>query len=238
MSIVAHPAPYPGDLWPFAFKGAIFDFDGTVADSLGVWKRVDDIFFARRGLTYSPDYAEQLSMLGFEDGARFTIEAYGLHDTPQQICDEWNALGCELYRTNVQLRPGAATYIEALHRRGIPVALATTNAPTVISAMEERVPLQKLFPIRVHGCEVEHRTKDHPDIYIEAARRIGVAPANCVVFEDLAAGLICARAIGMKTVAVYTETGRQNREELTELADYVLPGWEALAQAVTSMERV
>lgn len=234
MSIAASPTPtpYPTDLWPFRFKGAIFDFDGTVADSLGVWKRVDDIFFARRGLTYSPDYAEKLSALGFEDGARFTIETYGLLDTPQEICDEWNALGCELYRTDVQLRPGAATYIRALHRIGVPIALATTNAPAVIEAMGARVGLRELFPIRVHGCEVEHHTKEHPDIYIEAARRIGVQPNECVVFEDLAAGLACARDIGMKTVAVLTRSNCQDRERLAKLADYVLPGWDNLEKAI------
>lgn len=224
--------PYPPDLWPFAFKGAIFDFDGTVANSLDVWEKVDSIFFARRGLTYRPDYAEKLSTLGFEDGARFTIEAYGLSDTPEALCDEWNDLGQKLYRTDVNLRPGAACYIEALHDAGIPVALATTNHPWVINAMEERVPLEHLFPIRVHGCDVEHHTKDHPDIYLEAARRIGVSPKDCVVFEDLPAGIQCACTIGMKTVAVLTNDSRQNRHKLIEMADYVLPNWDGLAEAV------
>ena len=225
-------APHPADLWPFAFKGAIFDFDGTVADSLGVWKRVDDIFFARRGLTYSPDYAEKLSMLGFEDGARFTIDTYGLSDTPQAICDEWNELGRELYRTDVNLRPGAAAYIQALHEAGVPVALATTNAPAVIDAMETRVCLRELFPVRVHGCEVAHHSKEFPDIYLEAARRIGVAPCDCVVFEDLTAGIICALSIGMKTVAVLTGSEHQDIARLTKLADYVIPNWDGLRAAV------
>lgn len=225
---------YPADLWPFAFKGAIFDFDGTVADSLDVWEKVDAIFFGRRGLTYKPDYAETLSTLGFEDGARFTIETYGLSDTPEAICDEWNDLGRELYRTDVTLRPGAARYIEALQEAGIPVALATTNHPAVINAMEERVPLEGLFPIRVHGCEVEHHTKEHPDIYLEAARRMGVAPMDCVVFEDLPAGIRCAHGIGMKTVAVFTNDSRQNKDSLVEVADYVLANWDGLAKAVES----
>ena len=54
------------DLWPFSFGGAIFDFDGTLAESLDVWRRVDDLFFARRGMTYNADYAQRLSLLGFD----------------------------------------------------------------------------------------------------------------------------------------------------------------------------
>ncbi len=220
------------DLWPLRCTAAIFDFDGTVADSLGVWRRVDDLFFERRGLTYAPDYAERLSMLGFEEGARYTIDAYDLDCSVQEVCDEWNALGRELYRTSVNLRPGAAAYIKALHAAGVPVGLATTNAPAVIDAMETRVPLHELFPVRVHGCEVPHPTKDHPDIYLECARRLGVEPAGCVVFEDLLAGVLTAKRAGMAAVGVLTGAPSQNVGLLRKAADVTIADWSQLAAAV------
>lgn len=213
------------DLCPFSYRGAIFDFDGTLADSLDVWKRVDDLFFSRRGLTYNPDYAEKLSTLGFEDGARYTIETYGLTDTPEAICKEWNELGCELYRTEVQLRPGAESYLRTLKQQGVPIALATTNDPSVIEAARPHIPLDELFPTRVHGCEVAHRTKDHPDIYLEAARRIAVEPCDCVVFEDLPTGIETAHAAGMTTVAVITGSTQQDVDRLVHHADYVIDSW-------------
>ncbi len=222
------------ELQPFAYKAAIFDFDGTVADSLGVWKKVDDIFFARRGLTYNPDYAEKLSTLGFEEGARYTIEAYGLSDTPEDVCNEWNELGRELYLSDVDLFPDAVAYINALHRQGVPVALATTNAPSVIEVLEARLDLDELFPIRVHGCEVEHHTKDYPDIYLEAARRLGINPISCVVFEDLPVGLKTAHDAGMKTVAVFNGSNWQERGAMERTADFVLRDWALLAAATES----
>ena len=224
---------YPLPLWPFAYGAAILDFDGTVANSLGVWKKVDDIFFERRGLTYNPDYAERLSTLGFEEGARYTIEAYGLSDSPQAVCDEWNALGKELYLSDVDLYPGALTYIKALHEAGVPVALATTNAPEVIEVLNERYDLNDLFPVRVHGCQVRHHTKDHPDIYLEAARRLGVKPRDCAVFEDLPIGLRTAHAVGMKTVAVINGTDWQKASSTELVTDHVVEGWDALADAVS-----
>lgn len=63
----------------FAFDAAIFDFDGTLADSCRVWREVDRDFFEARGLTYTPEYGERLAVLGFEDGARFTIEIGRAH---------------------------------------------------------------------------------------------------------------------------------------------------------------
>ena len=164
----------PNRLRAAGVEAVILDFDGTLAESSGIWKEVDRIFFERRGLEFGPEYAERLSVLGFEDGARYTIEEYGLTDTVEQICDEWNELGRELYRGRVELRPGVATYLRGLRAAGIPYALATTNAPEVVLALEPRLPIRELFPVRVHGCEVERHTKEDPDIYLEAARRLGM----------------------------------------------------------------
>lgn len=112
-------------LWPLAFKAAIFDFDGTISDTAALWRQVDEAFLGSRGIECPKDYSRTLSVLGFAAGARYTIERFGLSATTQEICDEWNQMGRTLYESNVELRPGAENYICALHRRGIPVALAT-----------------------------------------------------------------------------------------------------------------
>jgi HAD superfamily hydrolase (TIGR01509 family) len=229
----------PACLEPGRFAGAVFDFDGTLADSLGIWRQVDDLFFERRGLAYKPGYAEKLSTLGFEDGARFTVETYGLTDSVQDICDEWNAMGRELYRTQVHLRPGAADYVRALRARGTATSIATTNAPEVLDALSERAVLYELFPHRVHGAQVPHHTKDHPDIYLEAARQMGVAPEDCVLFEDLPAGIATARSLGMTTVAVLSPTTSPDMaRRLVEAADHAIDSWQAVAAAFATDPRL
>ena len=209
----------------FGFDAAIFDFDGTVADSLGVWRRVDRLFLEERGLPYTPEYAEMLSRLGFEAGAQFIKDTYGLADTIEDICGEWNRLGRELYRTDVKLYDGAVAYIERLHAAGIPVGLATTNAPEVVDVLQTRYPLDQLFPLRVHGCEVAHPTKDYPDIYAECARRLDVLPNRCVLFEDLPAGLVCAKQLGMTCIGVQNKNPQQNLAALQTAADYIVTDW-------------
>lgn len=209
----------------FAFRAAIFDFDGTLADSCDVWAQVDRDFFAARGLAYSPEYAETLALLGFEDGARYTVEAYGLAESPQEICDEWNRMGREHYTHDVQMFPDALEYVRALKQRGILTAIATTNDPQVVSSMEPRVPMAGLFDTRVHGCEVARHTKEHPDIFLEAAHRLGVEPHECVVFEDHLTAIRTAQAAGMACAGHVNGQATQPTGEIQAQAGVIITSW-------------
>ncbi|HJA28962.1 MAG TPA: HAD family phosphatase [Candidatus Olsenella pullicola] len=211
-------------LWPPSFGAAIFDFDGTLAETWHLWRRVDEIFFATRGLEFDESASTILATLGFADGARWCVETYRLRDEVQDIVDEWNRLGAALYETSVELRPGAEGYLRALRDEGVRLALATTNNPQVLGAMRH-VDVYGLFDEVVCGVDVA-RGKDHPDIYLEAARRLGADPAECAVFEDILPGVLSARGAGMTTVAVRCEDPRQPARELRREADLWIDGWE------------
>ena len=214
----------PQELWPPAFDAAIFDFDGTIADTAWIWEEVDRTFLGARGIPYTTEYARTLSVLGFGSGAQYTIETYGLHDeTPEEICEEWTRLSHALYHTRVTLRPGVERYLRALRERGIPCALATANEPELISSMR-LVDVDALFDACVHGRDVG-TTKDQPDIYLEAARRLGVEPSRCVVFEDIEPGLRAARDAGFLTCAVRSGDGTQLLDEVRKTAELYLEDW-------------
>lgn len=210
--------------WPPAFEAAVFDFDGTLADTASLWRRVDEDFLARRSLPYPADLSQRLAALGFRDGADYVIERFGLAERPEDICDEWNAAGAELYRDETRLRPGALAYLTALRERGVPLALATTNDRRVLDSMRH-VRVEELFDAVVCGAEVG-RGKDEPDIYLEAARRLGVAAERCIVFEDIAPGIASARAAGMTACAVRSSDPNQDFDGLRRAADLWLEGWE------------
>lgn len=213
-------------LWPPSFEAAIFDFDGTLADTASIWHEVDRAFLGARGLPYDDEYPRMLSVLGFEGGARYTIKRFGLKEDPADICNEWNRMGRALYRTRVTLRPGAEDYIRALRGRDIPCALATTNDPEVLDSMQ-RVDVESLFDARVHGRDVAH-AKDHPDIYLEAASRLGVAPEGCIVFEDIVPGLVSAKRVGMTACGVISNDPVQQVADIRRVADLLLADWRDL----------
>lgn len=80
-------------LWPPAFGAAIFDFDGTLAATEGLWEEVDRIFFGQRGIEYDALAHQTLATLGFAAGAEWVRQTYGLDEPTADICDEWNRLG-------------------------------------------------------------------------------------------------------------------------------------------------
>ena len=213
-------------LLPPSFSAGIFDFDGTLAETWHLWRRVDEIFFATRGLPFDEDASVTLATLGFAAGAQWCVERYRLRDEVADIVDEWNRLGAALYENEVRLRPGAEAYVRAHRAQGVRVGLATTNDPHVLGAMRH-VDVGGLFDEVVCGREVA-RGKDHPDIYLEAARRLGAEPADCVVFEDILAGTLSAARAGMATVAVASSDPRQPAAELRRAADAWIDGWAGL----------
>ena len=220
-------------LWPPSFSAAIFDFDGTLAETWPLWRRVDEIFFSTRGLPFDEDASTTLATLGFAAGAQWCVERYRLRDEVADIVDEWNRLGAALYENEVRLRPGAEAYVRALRAQGVRVGLATTNDPHVLGAMRH-VDVGALFDEVVCGREVA-RGKDHPDIYLEAARRLDAAPADCVVFEDILPGVLSARRAGMSAVAVRCGDPRQSPTELQRAADLWINGWETLGREYVTM---
>lgn len=214
-------------LMPPSFEAAIFDFDGTLAFTAQLWREVDEAFLSKRGIAYEPDYARMLTVLGFSQGAQYTIERFGLDERPEDICLEWNEMGSLLYRTRVELREGAESYIRALRGLGIPIALATANDIQVLRSME-LVDVDALFDEIVCGSDVKVG-KDRPDIYVEAARRLGVPCDACIVFEDIVHGILSAKSVGMATCAVRSNDPTQVFEDVAAAADLTLESWQGLA---------
>ena len=104
----------------------IFDFDGTLADSMWVWDEVDRVFLAKRGIPFTDEFGEMIAVLGFELGADFAIEHFGLDESPESIIEEWKSLAEESYATHVMLKPGAFEYLRHCKEQGMPLAIATS----------------------------------------------------------------------------------------------------------------
>ena len=109
------------------YKGAIFDLDGTLLDSMWVWDDIDVAFLKKRGLEVPPDYQEAITPLGFLEAARYTIRRFGFPETPEELIQEWHQMAVDAYTYEVELKDGAAEYLRYLKEKGIRLVAEDTG---------------------------------------------------------------------------------------------------------------
>ena len=161
--------------WLKNIEGAVFDLDGTLLDSSWVWEKVDEKFLGDRGFQVPDDYVDEISPLGAERVAVYTIERFGLNEDKDDIVREWIEMAKKEYATEVVCKPYAKEFLEELQKLNIKMAVATSSDRELFMKTLEREGILKYFQKIVTVDEVE-RGKGYPDIYEEAARRIKVNP--------------------------------------------------------------
>lgn len=213
--------------WLKNIEGAVFDLDGTLLDSSWVWEKVDEKFLGDRGFQVPDDYVDEISPLGAERAAVYTIERFGLNEDKDDIVREWIEMAKKEYATEVVCKPYAKEFLEELHKLNIKMAVATSSDRELFMKTLEREGILKYFQKIVTVDEVESG-KGYPDIYEEAARRIKVNPHKCLVFEDILAGVTGASLGEFNVVAVFDEKSKHNWEKIKSISKYSINDYKEL----------
>jgi HAD superfamily hydrolase (TIGR01509 family) len=211
----------------------LFDLDGTLWDSLGLWRQIDQDCLGRRGLALPEDYPGALAVLALPEAARYTIDRFGWSDTVEALVAEWQAMALEAYSHTIELRPHVKDYLHELRAAGVNLAVVTSLSPSLLWPGLERHGLTALFDV-VCTAEEAGQSKRSPAIYRLAARRLGVAPGRCLVFEDVRPAVLSARAAGMTVRAVWT--GQDDWPAIARAAHGVVTDYR-LAPAPASLRR-
>lgn len=218
-------------------EGLIFDFDGTLADSMWVWDEVDREFLKKRELPYSEEFVEMVAVLGFERGADFVIDHFGLDEKPDDIIEEWKSLAEDGYANHVELKPGALDYLEYCKAQGMPMAIATSLQRHLLEPALKKNGILDMFDVVCICDELQCGGKSNPTVYLEAARRLGIPADQCAIFEDVATAARSAKKTGAYVVGIYDEHKQQSTEELISIVDlFVLSYAELLEDAIVSAE--
>lgn len=203
-------------------KAAIFDLDGTLLDSMGVWDQVDIDSLGRRGIDVPADYMAKVASMQFQQIAEYTIARFNLSDTPEQLMAEWDDMARVAYSTVVEAKPHAVEYLKHLKASGVKLAVATSLPPALREPAMRHVGIFDFFDVIVSVDDAGDVGKDKPDVYLLAAQRLGVAPANCTVFEDLLIGIQSAKSVGMSVWAMHDDSSNNDWQTICQIADGVL----------------
>ena len=197
----------------------VFDLDGVILQTEEVWDEVRGRYVVEQGGRY--DAAAQRAMMGMSapEWSRYLAEDLGVPGTPEEISADIVRLMEARYREELPLIPGARDAVERLAARW-PLGLASSSNRPLIDAALELAGLDVFFQATVSSEEVA-RGKPAPDVYLEAARRLGVAPERCAAVEDSHSGIRSAKAAGMHTIAIPNPNFPPGEDALA-LADLVL----------------
>ena len=178
----------------------MFDMDGVIVDSEQVWDDVREALVRERGGRWHDRAQADMMGMSSVEWSAYMHEALGLRESPAEINDEVVRRMLARYRDDLPLLPGAVEAVERLAARW-PLAVASSSNRPLIEAVLEAAGIAALFRTTVSSEEVP-RGKPSPDVYLEAARRLGVAPSRCAAVEDSSNGLRAAHAAGMRVLAL------------------------------------
>lgn len=186
--------------WDFAPKAILFDMDGLLVDSEPVWHRAESAVMQAWGAPWTEEHARACTGRGLPETIRLMAEIAG---KPLDFERDLEMLvGAFLARAvSVHEKPGARALVEATQRARIASAVASSSPRRVVTKMLTSLELASFFSLLVTGDDVVKK-KPEPDIFLLAAQRLGVAPADCLVIEDSVAGATAGRRAGMMVIAV------------------------------------
>lgn len=202
-------------------KAVIFDLDGTLVDSMGIWKGLDVEYLARFGIALPHSLQSEIEGMCFTETAEYFKNKFKLPDSIETMKRDWNQMAYEKYAKEIPLKPGVLEFLKLLKEKDIKMGIATSNSRELVEAVSHRFSLSDYISCILTGCDVK-KGKPAPDVYLTVAERLGIAPKECLVFEDIVAGIQAGKNAGMKVCAVEDAYSADCKEEKKKLADYYI----------------
>lgn len=201
--------------------GAIFDVDGTLLDSMHVWRGLGEGYLHRKGIAAEEGLADKLYPMSLEESSSYLKQRYSLTDNVEKIVSDTVAMIEEFYRDEVSLKPGVVSYLNELRKQGIPMAIATSGNREILVKALERLQIKDYFQ-HILTCSDYGVSKRETAIYVAAAEKLGSKPAQTLVFEDVLHGILSAHSAGFITIAVEDFSNVRDRNLIRNNSDYYI----------------
>ena len=208
-------------------KAYLFDFDGTLVDSMPCWSEKMLNILRQTGVSYPADIIKILTPLGDKGSAVYFRDVLGVKLSEEEMYARMDSYALPKYRDEILLKPGVEAFLRKCKEEGITLHVLTASPHKMLDPCLQRNGVFDLFT-HVWSCEDFGTTKSDPDIYRRAAAQIGVEIGDVVFFDDNLLAVQTAARAGMQTVGVYDPTGEDFRDALTETANQYIRSFEEL----------
>lgn len=208
------------------FEAAIFDLDGTLADSNTIWEKLDRIILEKYDVAADDDFITELAAMTYCEAAD-AMRKKGIPITEEEFTDEVNALALIEYANNIGLKPYAVQLLHRLKDKGLKLVLATASPKELYEPLLKRFDAYKLFDGFITTDEIG-KSKEFTDIYLKAAEISGFPISKCIIFEDTFTAVKTAAQTGAFVCAVYDRYSEHNAEDIKKLSDYYVQFFEEL----------
>lgn len=196
----------------------LFDLDGTLVDSSGIWVQIDLDFTARRGLPHTQEYHDFVAHATAPTAAQYTKDYYGLPESPQEIMDEWFRQALYAYSHTIAPKPHARAYLDQCRAVGERMAIITSSAPELCRATLEKNGMadyfERLFFAQEMGIE-----KQDPALFRAAADALHLPAEDCTLLDDSPLACRSAKEAGLSVIGVYDEIFAAAEGEMRSVCD-------------------
>lgn len=206
-------------------KGVIFDADGTLFDSMGLWDQAGEIYLRRKGIRPGKDIRERLETMTMEESAAYFRSSYGIELEQEDIIKEINSMIFDCYVKEIRIKPGLLPVLEDLKRRSVRMCIATSTDRPLIEAALRHNGINGYFD-GILTCTEAGAGKRNPRIYQMAMKLLDTKKEEILVVEDAYFAAETAKKAGFLLAVIRDFYSEKDRDKLLKLADVYLESWE------------
>ncbi len=217
------------------YKAVIFDLDGTLIDSMGIWIRVDKEYLEIRNIPVPDDLFKDVKTgNSFNEICQYFKDKFDLPDSIEEIGAEWTNMVEKHYKTDVKLKPGAHEFLQFLKENKIKMGVGTSNSKHLAETVLKANNVLEKFDSIVAGCD-DIKGKPFPDIFLKVAEELNEAPKDCLVIEDVLIGVQAAKRAGMDVFAIYDEHAAYETDKIKQTSDFYAESFDEILKKLNKI---
>lgn len=209
------------------YNAIIFDLDGTLINSLDIWLEADKKFITGLGFEYNSILSEKMKTMHFDSACRYLADELPVDMTPEQVAAKLMELVEHAYLHEMDLKPFVREYIEKQYSKGIKMCVATSNIKPLAEGVLKSLGIYEMLEFVITSDEVGN-SKETPDIFTEAVKRMGSSPNRTIVFEDSVHAAKSSAKAGFFTVGVFDNHYANDYHILKSITQRVIMSFEEL----------